>query len=263
VCDEKANYIILPLVILTLGVSLWYFNYKPIVANLSLIKSMQPQKEGLAKNIEYFNKALSQDTFADSEILEQLLNVTMKVVSLDVDMKTKEAFVGFTLAQAEKQLKQTPDDARYQFFVGGFLVNLEQYEMALPLLEKAVELSPNKLTMLFELSNCLSHLGQKERSLEIAKKAYDLVPKYNQGKLNYAFALIRNGEEKKAKEILGTETIDNEKIIRAYLLNAADFIKTGNKSSAVLEVQKAMKISPGFEKQGKDVISAIWAGTLK
>jgi tetratricopeptide (TPR) repeat protein len=225
---------------------------------------MGQQKEGVVKNLEYFQKALDQKTFADGEILEQLLSITPRVLSLDtVEPKLKQDFVNLALTQAEKQLKETPNDARYQFFVGGFLSNLQQFEMALPYLEKAVELSPNKLTMLFQLTDCLSNVGDKERALEVAKRAYDLVPGYEDGKLNYVFALIRNGEEKKAKELLGTDTTSSEKVVRAYLLNASDFLKVNNKNSAVLEVQKAMKMVPGFEAQGKEVIDGIWKGTIK
>ncbi len=245
--SDMANYVVLPIIIVTLGASIWYVNYKPIVANLSLIKSMGPQKEGVVKNLEYFQKALDQKTFADPEILEQLLNITPRVLSLDtVEPKLKQDFVNLALSQAEKQLKASPDDARYQFFVGGFLSNLQQFELALPYLEKAVELSPNKLTMLFQLTDCLSNVGEKARALEVAKRAYELIPEYEDGKMNYIFALIRNNEEKKAKELLGAATTSSEKVVRAYLLNASDFLKANNKNSAVLEVQKAMKIAPGF-----------------
>jgi O-antigen ligase/Tfp pilus assembly protein PilF len=264
VSSELANYVVLPLIIVTLGVSIWYFNCKPIIANLSLIKSMGQQKEGPAKNLEYFQKALNQNTFANPEILEQMLSLTPRIVSMDgVDMKIKQDFVNATLAQAEKQIKETPNDARYQFFVGGFLSSLQQYEMALPYLEKAVELSPNKLTMLFQLTDCLLNLGQNTKALEIAKKAYDLVPAYEEGKMNYISALIRNGKELDAKKLLWTATTGSEKVVRAYLLNASDFLKAGNKNSAVIEVQKAMKIAPGFEAQGKEVIDGIWAGKIK
>jgi O-antigen ligase len=260
---DLLNYVVLPIVIVALGVSLWFVNYKPIVANLSLIKSMGQQKEGVIKNLEYFKKALSQNSFGDPEILEQILSVTPRILSLDVDNNLKQEFVNLALSQSEKQLKNTPNDARYQFFVGGFLTNLEQYQAALPYLEKAVELSPNKLTMLFELTNCLSNVGQKEKALEVAKKAYELMPTYKEGKGNYVFALIRNGDEKTGKELLGTATTSDTRVVRAYLLNASDYLKVNNKNAAVLEVQKAIKIAPGFESQGREIIDGIWSGKIK
>ncbi|MFA6430413.1 MAG: O-antigen ligase family protein [Candidatus Paceibacterota bacterium] len=263
ISNDLANYVVLPILLVTLGMSVWYFNCKPIAANLNLIKAMGQQSGGVNKNLEYFQKAISYNSMANSEILEQLLNITPRVVSLDgVDMETKQDFINLASIQAEKQINETPDNARYQFFVGGFLSNMQQFELALPYLEKAVELSPKKISMLIELTNCLSSLGQKTEALGIAKRAYDLVPVYEEGKMNYVAALIRNGEEKKAKELLGGTTT-NERVIRAYLLNAADFLKVNSKSFAVAEVQKAMKIAPEFEAQGKEVIDGIWAGTIK
>lgn len=260
---DLLNYVVLPILVVTLGFSLWYFNYKPIAANLNLIKAMNQQKEGINKNLEYFNKALSYNSLGNSEILEQLLSITPRILSLDIDEKIKQDFVTLTITQSEKQLKETPNNARYHFFVGGFLDNIGQYSMALPYLEKAVELSPNKLTMLFELTSALSNVGEKARSLEISKRAYDLMPTYQDGKMNYAFALIRNGEEKKAKELIGTPNTNSDKVVRAYLLNASDFLKVNNKNAAVLEVQKAMKIAPGFESQGREIIDGIWSGQIK
>src|ERR1035437_5356568 len=101
----------------------------------------------------------------------------------------------------QEQIKETPYDARYQFFMGAFLDNMNQYQTALPYLQKAVELSPKKLTMMFELSKCYSYLGQKEKALEVAKNAYDLVPEYSDGIQNYEAALILNGQDAMAKEL--------------------------------------------------------------
>jgi tetratricopeptide (TPR) repeat protein len=179
-----------------------------------------------------------------------------------VDNKIKQDFVDFSFTEMQKQVGETPEDARYQLFTGSLLDNLGQYQLALPYLQKAVELSPNKLTMLFELSKCLSYLGQKEQALEVAKKAYDLVPGFNDGKTNYIATAIMAGDNNLVKELLGNATSTSQSIIRAYLFNAFDFLKKGDKYSAVLEVNKAIKTVPIFKEQGEEVIKGIWEGTI-
>ena len=162
-----------------------------------------------------------------------------------------------------EQIKQTPNDARYQFFMGIFLDNMGQYQLALPYLEKSVELSPKKLTMIFELAKCYSYLGKKEKALEITKYAYDLIPEYNDARMNYAAVLILNDKESLAREIMGSATTTDESIIRMYLIKASAFVKKGDKNSAITEVRKAINIAPVFKEQGDNIIKGILDGSVK
>ncbi len=261
--SDTVNYMVLPVLIVALALSLWYFNIRPINTNLNLISSIQGHQEGPSKNLEYFKKVLSNSTLGTPEAREQLISIVPRVVGMEgVDDKIKQEIVDFAFTEMQKQVEETPEDARYQFFTGSFLINLGQYELALPYLQKAVDLSPNKLTMLFELSKCLSYLGQKEQALEVAKKAYDLVPEFEEGKINYIATAIMAGDNNLVKELLGNATSTSQSIVRAYLFNASDFLKKGDKYSAVLEVNKAIKTVPIFKEQGEEVIKGIWAGTI-
>jgi len=264
ISKDLAYYVVAPVLVITFFASLWFVNIKPISANLNLIKAMSGYPEGPIKNLEYFNKALSLNTFANPEILEQMLNITPSVLKMDgVSQEVKQSFLKLTYDQAQKQLKNTPNDARYQFFFGVFLNNLGAYADALPYLEKSVDLSPKKITMMFELTKCLSFLDQNDKAIEVAKRAYDLMPSYEEGKINYAAALIVAGNEKMAKEILLGLNVTSERIVRAYLLRATLFLQKNDKASAVLEVKKASAMVPGFEKQANEVIDGIWKGTIK
>lgn len=231
--------------------------------NFNLINGIQGNQEGLTKNLEYLNKVLSSGPLGIPEAREQLISVTQRVVSMeDIDNKIKQNFVDLTFSELQKQVDETPEDARYQLFTGSFLDNLGQYEVALPYLEKAVELSPNKITMLFELSKCLAYLGQKERALEIAKRAYDLAPEYVNGNINYITIAIINGDDNLANKLINGSTFSSQDIVRAYLFRASNFLKVGDKYSAVLEINKAIKTAPFFKDQGEEVIKGIWDGTI-
>ena len=263
--EENLNYIILPIICITLFISLWYVNIRPISANIYLIKGMQGYQEGLSKNLEYFKKALSYNTFANPEIREQLISVTLKIYSLDgVDQKLKQDFVDLTFTELDRQVKQTPDDARYQLFTGTFLKNMGRYDLAKPYLEKAVELSPTKQTMLFELIANISILGEKEKALELAKKTYELDKSFGEAKNYYVSSLILNNDIKTVEELMGKNaTTTSDVIIRAYLIRASDFMKKGDKNSAVSEIQKVIKIAPSFKEQGDAMIKSVWKGEIK
>ena len=225
---------------------------------------MQSIRQSPETSLTYFKQVFDAKTFGSSEAREQLISMAPAIANAgSLDAKAKQEFVDLAFTQMQEQIKETPNDARYQFFMGVFLNNMNQYQTALPYLQKAVELSPKKLTMLFELAKCYSYLGEKEKALEIAKSAYDLMPGYDAGKMNYAAALILNNQESLAKEIMNAATTTNENIIRMYLIKASGFVQKGDKYSAVREVEKAIDIAPGFKTQGETVIKGIWDGSIK
>ena len=264
VTEDIANYVVLPIVLIVLGITLWYCNIKPISANKNLIYAMQTVRQSPETALSYFTKVFEANTFGSAEAREQLVSMAPGIANTSgLDAKVKAEFIDLAFTQMQQQIKETPNDARYQFFMGVLLNNLNQFQTALPYLQKAVELSPNKLTMLFELSKCYSYLGEKDKALEIAKKAYDLVPEYSGGKMNYAAALILNDRESEAKQILGATTTNSENIVRMYLIRASEYVQKGDKYSAVAEVQKAIDIAPGFKTQGETVIKGIWDGSIK
>jgi tetratricopeptide (TPR) repeat protein len=214
-------------------------------------------------SLEYFKKVFDAKTFGTPEAREQLMSASASVINSDFDVETKQIFAEFAYKELTKQAEDTPYDARYQYFAGIFLNNMNQYAMALPYMQKAVELSPKKLTMMFELAKTYAYLGEREKALEINEYAYNLVPEYSLGKINYAAALILNGREAEAKKLLGDEPITNEIVIRMYLIRASAYIKDGNKNLAIAEVQKAIKMVPGFKEQGDTVIKGILDGSIK
>jgi tetratricopeptide (TPR) repeat protein len=264
VTEDIANYVVLPIVLIMLAVTLWYGNIKPINANHDLISAMQTIRQSPETSLTYFKQIFESNTFGNSEAREQLVSMAPSIANASgIDTKVKGEFVDLAFTQMQEQIKETPNDARYQFFMGTFLNNMNQFQTALPYLQKAVELSPNKLTMMFELAKGYAYLGQKDKALEVAKRAYDLVPEYTDGKMNYAAALILNDRESEAKQIMGVATTTNENIVRMYLIKASAFVQKGDKNSAVTEVQKAIDIAPGFKDQGEKVIKGIWDGSIK
>lgn len=261
--EDIINYTVVPILVVIFGISFWFLNVRPISANLDLIQAMSGQKEGITKNLEYFKKAISYNTFANPEIREQLVNIMPNINSLEIDAKFKKDFAEFAYSQIDTQTVQTPLDARYQLFAGMFLNGLGQYELALPYLQKAVELSPNKQTIMFELIKSYTYLGKKKEAFDLAKKAYDLAPEFESAKSNYIAAALISDNNKVVRELLGDSTTTSDVIVRAYVVKASDYLQKGDKYSAVAEIQKAIKVAPGFKEQGDKIIKGIWDGTVK
>jgi tetratricopeptide (TPR) repeat protein len=264
VSDDVANYVVAPILIVVFAAMIWYCNIMPINANKNLIIAMQSIRQSPETSLNYFKKVFDANTFGSPEAREQIVSMAPSLAAATgIDDKIKQEFVQLAYTQMQEQVKETPNDARYQFFMGIFLDNMNQYQTALPYLQKAVELSPKKLTMMFELAKCYSYLGQKDKALEINKAAYDLVPEYVDAKMNYAASLILNDQDALAKQIMGTGTTTNENIVRMYLIKASAFVQKGDKTSAVAEVQKAINIAPAFKTQGETVIKGILDGSIK
>jgi len=261
--SDVVNYMAVPVLVIVFSLSLWYCNIKPLNANLNIIKSLQSLNAYPETSLNLFQNIFSAKTFGSPEAREQIINIAPSVASAsNIDTKLKQEFVDTAFIQIQEQVRETPEDARYQFFAGVFLDKMSQYQMALPYLQKAVELSPKKLTMLFELTKCYSYLGQKDKALEIAKFAYDLTPEYNEAKYNYAAALIINNKELQAKELVGSTNVTSESVVRAYLIRASDFIQKGDKNSAILEIKKAIDLAPVFKSQGDSIIKEILEGKM-
>jgi O-antigen ligase len=263
VSNDVANYVVAPVLIIVLALTLWNCNIKPINANLNLIRAMQSFNQSPETSLNYFKEVFAAKTFGSPEAREQIVSMAPQIINAPtVSTKIKQEFTELAYAQMLEQLKQTPNDARYQFFTGIFLNNLNQYQIALPHLQKSVELSPKKMTMMFELAKCYSYLGQKDKALEVSKTAYELMPVYNDAKMSYAAALILNGKEVIAKQLIGTSTV-TDNVLRAYLIRASELLQKGDKNSAISEINKAINLVPSFKTQGEGIIKSIQTGTIK
>ncbi len=263
--EEIANYVVLPILVVVLCVSIWYVNIRPINANLNLIMAMQGYQEGPSKNLEYFKKAFSYNSFGNSEIREQLITIAAKVASMSgLDTTLKQDFVNYAYTEMQQQLQATPLDARYQLFTGTFLDNIGQYQMAIPYLQKAIELSPAKQTMMFELQKAYSYTGQYAQALATAKQAYELETDYAEAKANYLAAAILNNDNALITQLWGNATSTTSGVIlQAYLIKASAYLKKGDENSAIAQVQKDISIDPAFKDQGNSIIKQIQSGAIK
>ena len=270
---------------------LYFFNVKSILSASTLLRALSPQEEGVTKNLEYYKKALSYDTYGNQEIREQLLSASSAIINRDVSQELKENFIQFSLDEMQKQVDSNPQSARHQVFMGSFLNRLKLYDRAIPYLEKALELSPRKQPIYFEFITNYLASGNLEKAIDFSRRAYELAPDFDDARIIYAVTLIYGNNFNEAgallKEKYGEETIADERLASAYfeagerekaILSwqklvaavpeniqyrtslAAAYLSGDFREEAILEIQKAIEINPDFKNQGEFFIREIKAG---
>jgi O-antigen ligase len=189
--DDYQNYILIPMVIVLVGVAIYFVNVPAISANRTLIEALRNAQSGrLNESEDSFKKALSYQSLGGSEAREQLIPFAASVVSAkEVPDEIKNRVVVFTKSEMDKQISLVPDDARYYYLTSTFLNGVGRPDIALDYSRKALELSPKKQAMYFEVVRSLANVGVLDEALNYAKQAYELEPNYAQAKQVYEAVL--------------------------------------------------------------------------
>ncbi len=286
------------LTVVLLVFALYFFNVKPIMAGQTLIAALQqyPMTQngegGPAKNLELFKKALSYNTFAASEIREQLAQVATTIFQAkDAPESLKTAYFEVGYNELKAQLEQTPEDARYHLFMGVFLNAAGQYQEGVSYLEKALSFSPTKQTIMFELGTSYLNGGDYEKALAVFKKAFELEPAFNDARIIYALGAVYANKQDLADSILidgfGTTLVNDSRLMQAYankkqfprlieiyknllekqpnntdlhLRLAGAYYQNGQRALAIAQIRKVIEIDPNLKEQGEQSIKEIQEG---
>ena len=154
------------------------------------------------ESLNLFKKALNYDSFGNSETRERLLFQAISVNGQQVDQKIKNDYKDLSIKEIQKQIKETPGDAKYPLFANSLLRSFGQADEAREMIEKAREISPHKQIILFNLGSDHLEMGEYEEALEVYKEAYKSAPEYKEAAKRYGLAALYAGNEELAKEIL-------------------------------------------------------------
>ncbi|MBI4093785.1 O-antigen ligase family protein [Candidatus Kaiserbacteria bacterium] len=273
----------------------WYVNMRPLAANRALIQAIQPQKEGIMKNLEFFRESISYGTLGTQEAREQLAQVAVQVIRLEgAPVEVKRSFVEAAATEMAKQADASPLDARFPLFLGALLNAAGDLTNAEPALERAHQLSPGKQTILFEIA--ANRLAQEKTDEAIAayKKAFELEPKYTEARILYAALVIRGGNDARGDELLApileSGVAADPRIAAAYLARsrydkiitiwearvlarpsesqpyftlAAAYYGAGNSARAIEVLEGVAEILPSAKEQADTLIEQIRSGAAK
>lgn len=274
--------------------ALYFLNVKPILANTALLRTLKDisvQGENVDVILSDFQKALSYNTFANQEIREQLSAYANGVAASNLPQNLKGKTVLLATGELEKQIKETPGEARAYIFLSSMYANAGRHQDALAAVERALELSPQKQQLFFLLADTYMALGDNQKAYEAVKTAYEADPEFEQAVKNFAVLAVIRGRVGEAEEALirkfGTIIVPEQGLATAYAgageygkvrdiwlefikaepqklqyrLNlAATYMELGQSQEAIKELQKAIEINPQFKELGERFISEIRAG---
>jgi len=281
-----------PVVIVITIAVLYFANVRPIVASVTLIKALQPQQEGIEKNLSYFEKAIGYGTFGNGEAREQLIQVAARVQGIAVvSDEIKRKFFEKSRSEMLLHIEKNPKDARYELFLGAFLNKFGRYEEALVHLNRAQELSPKKQSVFFEIASSYAGMGNYKKALEVMKEAYEEDETFADAQFIYGVVALYAREdalaEKLIKPLYGTMLVPDDRIINAYAARkeywkvvelwkarvegspenadyrialAAAYLETGERNKSVVELRKAEELRPDLKAQIEYYIKEIEAG---
>ena len=289
VVAPQKNMYAAPVVLVGLVLVMYFVVIRPIQANTTLISAMQSDKT-LPQRLELFNRVIGYGTFGTPEALEQMINMGDQLASIP-QMEGRDQFIETTLKEAQRQIERTPKDARYYVLLGVMLNHHGRGDLSLPYLQKAVELSPQKQTILFELGVAQLLSNNLDAALGTFKKASELDPSFSDAKLIYAAGAIYAKKFDLANSILATmdpkTVLYEDRILQAYYSAgeykkvvdtwkarvaanpekfdyhtslAGAYLLVNDRTNAIAEINKAIKINPEFKEQGEYYIKEIRAG---
>lgn len=296
VYSRESNFLISSSLAVIVFIYFFYFiNIPAFLANRTIIDALEAAANGQIQDaLGKFEKALSYNSFGNSEIREHLTSFALKVVAASdnlINNETKTKVFEKASSEMKKQIEVSPNDIRYLLFLSSLYNGAGRYDEAIIILEKALKLSPKKQQIYFELGSALLNKKEYAKAAEILKTAFELDSSYDDARKIYALGLVYDGKIDLAEEIIkkryGVSVIPDlrlanayagrgeskkaaqifEKIIEQnpsnaqYRVNlAANYLKINEKEKAIEQLQKAIELEPKFKQQGEYLINEIKAG---
>jgi O-antigen ligase/tetratricopeptide (TPR) repeat protein len=226
-----------PIVILVMGATVYFVNAPGIAAAGDIIDAMMaPTVEA---RLREFHSALSRNSFAQQEIVEQLAQQAMNVVrTANVPEEEKKAIVQRAELELLKLIEEKPGDARLHAFLSSFYRTIGALPQAQEQAARARELSPNKPALVIEQGIVEIQLGNTEKATEYLKEAFELEESNTQARVLYASILVGSGKIDEARALLGEEYLD-EFAMNDFALSMVDQSKDRALLAEMFEIRVA------------------------
>lgn len=223
---------------------IYFINVKPLITNVSLIKSLMyvgGDDNGKLVAAHALEKAYNTSRLGRPETVEQIAANVAPILSSGISSDEKNAFFNFAKTAVLNQATDFSGDARYEIIAGTFLAQLGSLDEAVPHFERAKQLMPGKQLVYFEYGNVLLNKGDRAGALSLFKQAYDLAPQYEEAKVVYLIGAIYAGdhnlESKLSLEIGMSTVLFDNRILSAYY-------NSGRKSEALMILNKRIELDP-------------------
>lgn len=286
---EGAQSLLIPVIVIGLCVSAYFFVYKGAVASNTLIQALSSQNadDGLVK----FKKVFALNTFGSNEALEQLLIGAVGVIqNQNIPTETKQKFDTLAKEAAATELARSNRvDARQLLMYGSYLGRTGAFAEAEKILTEARTHSPKKQQIIFEQINLAVNENKLAEALSFAKEAFLLDETYPEARRIYAIILIlsgkgseaeplfsgenssiadarvaqaymRVGQNKNAISILEKITSAGTQDAQVYLVLASAYLTSGDRAKSITALEKAGALNTNLKEQTNYLIGEIKAG---
>ncbi len=217
---EAFSYVIAPIIIVLLVLSMYFVNIRTIQANTRLITALQACANG-QPSIELFDKTLEPDSYtANQEIREQLLGCVGNILNSNRPNDVKQTFFDFALRELNSQVEDSPEDARVFTLGGYFFALVGDLPRSAQFLEKAVELSPDKQSIALQLATVYLNIDKMDEALALYKQSYEADKSYPAAKEAYIRALIAANKEADARRMFAEtdpDLFETEVVAEIYM----------------------------------------------
>ena len=223
--------IIAPLVVIAVVFSLYFFNYKALATNFTLLEAVNPQERGLAENLILFKKAIAMDSYGGEEVREQLALFSTELINRGIGtLEDQKDFFDLAFHEMGVQINNLPNNPRHYMALGYLLKSYKKYDAAIINFEKAGEITPTRKDIHYELAQLYFLNKEYEKSLKHYRVLYELESRFeksvtfnyyiDQAFYNYVAALIYAKKTELAEKLLiekyGTAIVPVDQIINAY-----------------------------------------------
>ncbi len=237
-----------------------------------------------------FADALAYRSFGDTEVHEQLGNIARDVAgSAGGTPEERKQFVGFALGELRRETAHPAKDVKHMLFIENILdralvLDARYAAEAEAVGREAIRLSPTKQLVYLELAQLYLSLNRVDDALHTLQDAWGLDRSFRQAAANvWTVAIFAKNqaaidEVRRSFVLADFEDTYGFNIARAYQqvqnydsareafavlvksspLNpqyhatyAALLMQSGDRAGARRETEEAMRLDPGFEKQGK------------
>lgn len=231
------NQIVVPVMLVLLSISFYMVNVPGIKAASHLIGGFQ--EPTLEARLEAFRQALSDGTFAQQEVREQLARAAQELATDATLVPQYQRALGIsgeeaakrvndirvayaTLAESELilQLEETPEDIRIMTFLSTFYRATGRPEDAVPVMQRAIEISPTRPQLYLEMAFALAQDGNFDQAHAVFKEAFELEPKNAQARMYFAASALLVNDRSLFAELV-TPEYEDAYVTNEYLLRVA------------------------------------------
>jgi O-antigen ligase/tetratricopeptide (TPR) repeat protein len=211
--------IVLPVMIVATGAVVYFVNIPSMQAAGDVIVAFSGKT--LEARYEGFDVALSRDSFAKQEIIEQFAQQAMGLAQTTegVDPVIKEKFMTRAEAELLGMVEEKPGDARLHVFLASFYRTLGDLAKAKEQMAIARTLSPRKQAIILQQGAIELSVGNNIGARDFFKEAYELDVANDEAKEYYIASLFYTKEPEVAQGLI----IDSTPEFMARLA-ASDFV---------------------------------------